>query len=67
MGSLNKFFQFCRFGFGIWVTPMCTMVWVVLRAIYIYVQFVLSIEIELPQTVFMAPRIAVKALDNTSA
>jgi hypothetical protein len=65
--SLDELFQLSSLSLGIWVAPMCTMIGVVFRAIDIDVEFVLAVKLELAKTVLMTPRIAIEALDDTSA
>ena len=67
VGSLHQLAQQGGFLLGVGLTPLGTVVGVVLGTIDIDVHLVLAIEVELAQTVLVAPGIAIEALNDTTA
>jgi hypothetical protein len=51
---------------GIELTPLLSMIGIILRSIYIGIELRASIEFELLNTITMAVRITIEALDDTA-
>jgi hypothetical protein len=51
---------------GIELTPLLSMIWIILRSIYIGIELRASIELELLNTITMAVRVTIEALDYTT-
>ena len=66
VSSIYQFLQLSSLGSGVGLAPACTVVGVVLGTEHIGVHLILTIEIELAQTVLVAPGIAIEALDDAT-
>ena len=64
--TIHQFTQLTGFLFGIRIAPVLTVIGIVLRAVDIDVHLVATVEIELAQTVLMAPRTTVETFDGTA-
>ena len=67
VGGLNQFAQQGGLLLGVRLAPLGTVVGVVLGTVHIDVHLVLAIEVELAQTVLVAPGVAVEAFYHAAA
>ena len=63
---VNEFLQLGSLVGRIGLAPACTVVGIVLRTEHIGIHLVLAIEVELAQTVLVAPGVAIETLDDTT-
>ena len=64
--GLGQFADALCFSLGIGLTPLVTVVGVILGTVDVYVEFVLAIEVELAEAVLVAPGVTVKTLYHTA-